>query len=115
MSVPRYPGIYVLGCFARYATVYAQQVRALNLIDALAKAGMLTRYSRVAVIGGGIAGLTVAAAAAVRGVGSTSVFEKLQDTMRLQRVSEKRFLHPHIYDWPENTDKGPIAAIPIMS
>jgi NAD(P)-binding Rossmann-like domain len=106
MGVAEYPGVYVLGCFARYVTVYAQQIRALNLVDSLAKAGFLSRYSRVAVVGGGIAGLTAAAAAAVRGVGHVQVFEKLDATMRLQRASEKRYLHPYIYDWPEIPEVG---------
>ncbi len=100
MEVPGCPRLYVLGSFAQYVTVYAQQVRAFNLIDTLAKSGCLTSSSKVAVIGGGIAGLTAAAAAAVRGVQSVSVFEKEGNTMRLQRGTEKRFIHPHIYDWP---------------
>lgn len=100
MEVPGHPRLYVLGCFARYVTVYAQQVRAFNLVDTLAKSGVLTPGSEVAVLGGGIAGLTAAAAAAVRGVRSVSVFEKEANTMRLQRGTEKRFIHPHIYDWP---------------
>jgi hypothetical protein len=100
MEVPGHPRLYVLGCFARYVTVYAQQVRALNLVDTLAKSGHLSARSEVAVIGGGIAGLTAAAAAAVRGVHRVAVFEKLGNTMRIQRGTEKRFIHPHIYDWP---------------
>lgn len=114
MGVKGYPGVYVLGAFAKYVTVYAQQVRALNLIEALAKNGVLTRRSRLAVVGGGIAGLTAAAAAAVRGAGHVSVFEKLGDTMRMQRVSQQRFLHPYIYDWPENAGRGETADLPLM-
>ncbi len=114
MEVGGFPGVYVLGCFARYVTVYAQQVRALNLIDALAKGGHLSRSSRVAIVGGGIAGLTAAAAAAVRGVASVSVFEKLEATMRLQRNTEKRFLHPNIYDWPADASFQNRAMLPLM-
>lgn len=85
---------------ARYVTVYSQQVRAFNLVDTLAKSGFLTSRSEIAVVGGGISGLTAAAAAAVRRVRRVAVFEKEANTMRLQRGSEKRFLHPRIYDWP---------------
>jgi hypothetical protein len=105
MSVPGYAGVYVLGCFARYVTIYSQQVRALNLIDALCKAGHLSRRSEIAIIGAGIAGLTAAAGAAVRGV-KVRVFEmedapsKAQGLMPLQRNSRQRMVHPHIYDWP---------------
>lgn len=76
MGATRHPGVYVLGCLARYVTVYAQQVRALNLVDSLAKSGLLSLHSRVAVIGGGIAGLTAAAATAVRGAKYVQVFEE---------------------------------------
>ncbi len=104
MGVAGFHNVYVLGCFAKYVTVYAQQVRALNLVDTLAKAGILSNLSRVAVVGGGIAGLTAAAAAAVRGVAEVQIFEKLANSMRLQRSSEKRYIHPFIYDWPEIPD-----------
>lgn len=109
MSVRGYPNVYVLGCFARYVTIYAQQVRALNLVHALASGGVLSGHSAVAVVGGGIAGLTAAAAAAVRGAARVEVFEKEQSTMRLQRNSGQRFVHPFIYDWPRDTPSGDAA------
>ena len=114
MGVSGQRGVYVLGCFASYVTVYSQQVRALNLVDSLAKSGVLSHRSRVAVIGGGIAGLTAAAAAAVRGVKLSKVFEKLANTMRLQRGTDKRYIHPHIYDWPDQIDRDD-ADLPLMT
>src|SRR5215470_15281961 len=115
MSVPGHAGVYVLGSFARYVTVYAQQVRALNLVDTLAKSGQLTARSRVAVIGGGISGLTTAAALAIRGANRTTVFEREPYTMRVQRSSHTRWLDPRIYDWPLQSEFGPDAGLPIMS
>lgn len=93
----------MLGCFARYVTVYAQQVRAFNLVHTLARTGYLSAHSEVAILGGGIAGLTAAAASAVQGVRRVAVFEKLANTMRIQRGTDKRFIHPHVYDWPAAT------------
>jgi hypothetical protein len=115
MGVSGSPGIYVLGCFAKYVTVYSQQVRALNLVDSLAKGGVLSSRSRVAVVGGGIAGLTAAAALAVRGVRLAQVYEKEMDTMRLQRGKQKRYIHPHIYDWPYRSAMSDAANLPLMS
>jgi heterodisulfide reductase subunit A-like polyferredoxin len=63
-TVRDHPNVFILGSNARYVTVYNQQVRALNLVAALAKSGYLSRHSRVGVVGGGIAGLTAAVAAA---------------------------------------------------
>lgn len=52
--------IYVLGSFERRVTLYAQQVRALNLAFVLFDTGRLTPGATVAVIGGGASGLTAA-------------------------------------------------------
>jgi hypothetical protein len=115
LGVPDHDNIFVLGCFARHVTVFSQQVRALNLIDALAKEGRLSPYSSVAIIGGGIAGMTAAAGAFVKGVAAVSVFEKRDATMRDQRTCLERHLHPHIYDWPAHGELGKIAGLPVMN
>ncbi|HEU4434433.1 MAG TPA: FAD-dependent oxidoreductase, partial [Pyrinomonadaceae bacterium] len=99
MAVPGYQGIYILGSFARHVTIYSQQMRAFNLIDALCKTGQLRPKTKVAVVGGGVAGLTAAAAAAVRDARVT-VIESDKDFFPIQRNAGNRYLHPHIYDWP---------------
>ena len=63
MEVPSRSGVYVLGCFGRYITLYSQQVRALNLAYALNRRGKLKIGTRVCVVGAGIAGLTFAVGA----------------------------------------------------
>ncbi|HEY0557527.1 MAG TPA: FAD-dependent oxidoreductase, partial [Thermoanaerobaculia bacterium] len=114
LSVEGHPQVFVLGSQARYVTIYAQQVRALNLVSALAKSGYFSRSTRLAVVGGGIAGLTAAAAAARAGVGRVSVFEREPTVMRLQRNSEKRYVHPHIYDWPFEKEPHTEADLPVL-
>jgi hypothetical protein len=105
MSVPKHPGVYVLGCFARHVTFYSQQVRALNLIDALCKTGSLTKGGSVGVVGAGLAGLTAASAALRRGL-SVHLFQQNDDPrdypgrMTLQKSSTQRWVDPFIYDWP---------------
>lgn len=112
--VPKHQGIYVLGCFARYQTLYSQQVRALNLIAAMCKTGALKDRCRVAVIGGGAAGLMAAAGAAFRGARVT-VFEQLDGPMELQRNNRQRWLHPRIYDWPDPAWQNDKAELPLMT
>jgi len=114
MAVPSYPGVFVLGSFARYVTVYSQQVRALNLIDALCRRGMLSRHTRVAVIGGGVAGLTAAAGAAVLGA-PVRLYERAAKPLRLQRNCGHRWLHPHLYDWPERESDSREAGLPLLT
>jgi HAD superfamily phosphoserine phosphatase-like hydrolase len=113
MLVPNTRGIYVLGCFGKYVTVYSQQVRALNLAWALNKTGALTTNTRIAVIGGGAGGLTLAVAAARLGA-TVTLLEKLHAPMGLQRSSKKRFVHPHIYDWPAMEVESDYAQLPIL-
>ena len=52
MSVERHANVFLLGAFAKYVTIYAQQVRALNLVAALVRGGRLSERSRVVVVGG---------------------------------------------------------------
>jgi threonine dehydrogenase-like Zn-dependent dehydrogenase len=106
--------VYVLGCFARHLTLYSQQVRALNLIRALCDSGRIGKDIRVAVIGAGAAGLTTAAAAAVRKANVT-VFERLDDVLEFQANNRQRFLHPHIYDWPDMRDDTSDAGLPLLN
>jgi|SRR6516225_6601828 len=112
MAVPEHQGVYVLGSFAKHVTIYSQQVRAINLVDSLCRTGQLTEGKRVAIVGGGIAGVTVAAAALVRGARVT-VIEQAQDFMPIQSNASERYLHPHIYDWPL-TPGNESAGLPLL-
>lgn len=71
MSPSGWPGVYVLGSFARSITFYSQQVRALNLAWSLHLAGVVNENSKIGVIGGGIAGITISAALAGKGCSVT--------------------------------------------
>lgn len=100
MQVPGHSGLYLVGALERRVTVYSQQVRALNLVYSLFEQNHLEAGDAVAVIGGGVAGLTAAGGAARKGCRVT-VFEKTSDTLHLFAGCKKRWLHPRIYDWPE--------------
>src|ERR1700676_4780874 len=102
--VPGQDRTYILGSFAGHATLYSQQVRALNLIHALCITNAIRLNTKVAVIGGGAAGLAAGAAASTRG-GSVVLLESLAGPMELQRNNRQRWLHPHIYDWPDEEFK----------
>lgn len=108
------PNLFVIGCFDRRITFYSQQVRALSLVHALKDLGYLNTNPRIALIGGGAAGVTAAAAAALVSHANVVLFETAAELMSLQSTTERRRLDPHIYDWPAHDSTDPIADLPIL-
>ncbi len=111
--MPGNPSVYLVGSFARHVTIYSQQVRAINLIDALCRTGQIGRSTSVIVVGAGVAGLTAAAAALVRGA-SVTLVEQGTDLSPIQSEAGARYLHPHIYDWPLQAVQGSRAGLPLL-
>ena len=110
-------GVFILGCLEQRVTVYAQQVRALNLVDAmLLQQVVRNEGGKVAIIGGGVAGITaaVAFAKAAPNLAQLDLFESRSGILQLQR-SSRRFLHPHFYDWPAPEANQGDAGLPIMN
>lgn len=111
------PCIYVLGCLEQRVTLYSQQVRALNLVSALLNEGIIGSKSRVAIVGGGGAGLTAAAALAlaVPDLKALDLYEQKPDLLHLQLKSPHRYLHPHLYDWPAEGSLRLDAGLPLLN
>ncbi|MCB1098929.1 MAG: leucine-rich repeat domain-containing protein, partial [Verrucomicrobiae bacterium] len=91
--------LYVLGSLDKRITFYAQQVRAFRLIQALAEEPGFDE-KKIAIVGGGVAGITAAAAAAVAGCSKIVLFEERSQILQMQAPGSHRFIHPHIYQWP---------------
>jgi hypothetical protein len=109
--------VLVLGCFEQRVTVYSQQVRALNLVDAILSQGLVRlKGGKVAIVGGGVAGMTaaVAFAKAAPDLASLDLLERRPSTLEFQRNS-RRFLHPHFYDWPAPGFDQSDADLPVMN
>jgi hypothetical protein len=108
--------VFVLGSFEQRVTVYAQQVRALNLVDAILSRGLLQDTGSVAIVGGGAAGITaaVALARAAPNLKVLDLFEGRSNVLDLQHNSS-RYLHPHFYDWPNAGSHNPDAGLPLMN
>ncbi len=96
------PRCYQIGSFARRITLFSQQVRAFNLAWALLASGTVTNKDSVAVIGAGLAGLTVATALAIKGI-QVILYERAAEVLHLQRGNRIRYLHPTIIDWPKES------------
>ncbi len=115
--IPGTQSILVLGSFEKRVTVYAQQVRALNLVDALLSENLVRpKGGKVAIIGGGAAGITaaVALARACPELEWLDLFERSSSILALQHGS-RRLLHPHFYDWPAAGSDSDDAGLPIMN
>jgi tetratricopeptide (TPR) repeat protein len=113
MAVPGEPNLYVIGCFERRVTLYSQQVRALNLVYALQHEKRLKPGDAVAVIGGGVAGMTAAAGAARLGY-EVTLLEKGDVLLPLLRGNHTRWVYPHLYDWPEQGSERLDAGVPLL-
>jgi hypothetical protein len=116
------PGLYLIGSLERGLTVYNQQLRAHNLVWSLWELREHIhrrndiKVCHVAIVGGGIAGLTAAACFLSRfDKISVTVFEQLWDLCPLQQGADNRWLHPRIYDWPAPGSRAPGASLPILN
>lgn len=105
---------YILGVFQPGITVYNQQLRSLNILHAMIETNVLTKEDKIAVIGGGIAGLTFATAALKLGY-SIDLFEKSQILIPYQYGCETRRIHPHFYSWPESLTEYPYCDLPFFN
>ncbi len=114
MAVPGQEGLYVLGCYERPATMQMQQCRALNLVWALHSEDKLTAGMSVTVIGGGVGGLTAAAAALLLGC-KVTLLEKHSNLLPIQSGNHTRFLHPNIYDWPNDRSEKLQTDLPVLN
>lgn len=118
--IERQPPLYVVGTFDAGITVLRQQVRALNLAWALIEAGRIPAPpappTRIAVVGAGFAGLTFSAAMLAKKVNChITLFEEHDTLLPLQQGSDTRWLHPHIYDWPDEGSEADVAMLPLLN
>ncbi len=106
-------GVYVLGSLAKRVTFYAQQRRAFSLIWSLLETGRLKPGQSLAVVGGGLAGLTAAAAAYSKGV-SVTLYEREAMLTHLQHGVSHRYIHPNYFDWPGKNFARKDAGLPFL-
>ncbi|MEM9358672.1 MAG: NAD(P)-binding protein [Pseudomonadota bacterium] len=112
--------MFFLGCLEAplggRVTVYSQQARALNLTAEIIRRDLIGQDSKIAVIGGGISGITAAAALAMQGVRpKVRIYEQRDCLVHLQQRSPDRFVHPNIYNWPHPNSLQKDANLPILS
>lgn len=119
--------IYVIGTFDTGVTVRSQQTRALNLVWALIEGSVVRTLApeeerspdpkfKIAIVGGGFAGLSAAAGLLRKGADAEiTVFEQCDTLLPLQHGSDTRWLHPHIYNWPAEGSEASAAMLPVLN
>ena len=120
--------LFLIGSFDTGVTVWNQQVRALNLARALIEQGFFlcntdpdappdpATIKEIAIVGGGFAGLTLAAGLIKKRVNARiTIFEQRDTLLPLQQGSDSRWLHPHIYDWPRDGSEAGVAMLPVLN
>jgi len=108
---------YLIGVYQDGITVYKQQIRALNIFYLLLKTGRINLNDKdftIGIVGGGVAGLTFAAAALKAGI-KVRIFERQKVFLHMQSGCDIRTIHPNIYEWPERKSLFPYAELPIMT
>ncbi|MDX6404911.1 MAG: hypothetical protein QOH70_2366 [Blastocatellia bacterium] len=105
---------YALGCRESRVTIYAQQVRALNLVWALTELHQIDSDTRVVIVGAGAAGLTAALGFGCKGAG-VYIVERNEVILPRFRGNTQRYLHPHAYDWPNSGATELAAGLPLMN
>ncbi len=111
-TLPGSEGLFFLGTFERRITFYSQQVRAFRLVRGLHERGILKPNDTIAVVGGGVAGVTCALALGLLDY-EVSLFDPAGEVLQLQSASP-RLLHPHIYEWPALGSLDKSAGLPFL-
>jgi len=109
--------IYLLFPAGLRITLFAQQVRALSLVDEIRTHPWIANYTRIAVVGGGAAGMTAAAALKTAGLREelqVTLFESADQIMPLQSGCHDKLLTPHLIDWPAATATATHAGLPVL-
>lgn len=107
-------GVFLLGSNEERITFLAQQSRAINLIRALHEFKIIDSDSTIAIVGGGLSGVTAAVAAHIIGVKFITIIEKSTKLLNFQTGAKHRYIHPYIYDWPSTIYQKEEAEVPFL-
>lgn len=107
---------YIIGIFQNGITVYKQQIRALNIFDALVKTGRISTNKEftIGIVGAGVAGLTFAAAALKSNI-NVILVEQSSNYLHLQHECLTRHIHPNLYDWPNDNAFVSYTELPVLN
>lgn len=94
-----FPNIFSIGPFSETVSFESQQCRALNIVWSLSENKFIKQGTTVAVVGGGLSGITAAVALAGYGC-KVTIFEKGYCIFPGFQEASHRWLHPTFISWP---------------
>lgn len=92
--------VYSIGPYGRRVNFAFQQRRALYLANHIVDKHGKEKDGSIAVLGAGIAGVTVSLALKRAGFTNIELYEKEDDVLCLQSNAPHRYIHPGYSDWP---------------
>lgn len=92
--------VFVIGTSGGRVGFHAQQWRALNLAMSLIQINATQKDIKIAVLGGGIAGITCYLALRGAGFKNTFLLEAQEEILQTQASAQHRHAHPSYNDWP---------------
>ena len=106
--------IFMPGAHEAHISIYGQQVRALNLVAALADAKRLDPDDTIAIVGAGISGLTAALAARRLGF-RVRLGDRTGEPFGVLKEVEGRWVHPRLFDFPSRNWSEVNAGLPVLN
>ncbi len=103
LDASRAPGqdnVYVLGPYSRYVSFSSRQRRAFDLISALIENNELNPNDQIAIVGGSLTGISLAAASS-HFVAKVTLFEEAIERGIAHPNTAHRYVHPTINFWPQ--------------
>ena len=105
--------LFAMNPFLAQQNFYSQQLRALALVEAINELDLARGRRNVLIVGGGVAGRTLAAAFATIGA-ATTLLEARERPFERYRQAVHRELHPNIIFWP-GQEPVPATALPFLN
>ncbi len=104
-TVPGKTNIFFIGPFGKRVSFASQQRRAFNVVWAVGQQRLLASNPSVAVVGGGLAGITTCAALVAQKCRVTLI-EARDSVLERQIATNHRYVHPTVNFWPEKEISG---------
>ncbi len=106
--------VYHVGCHSTPLNFASQQLRAFHLVQALEEKE-LVRNRKVVVVGARLAGITAAISCFLRGARKVTIYERNHECLAYQHGASHRFVHPHIFRWPDESANRERTDFPILN